>query len=340
MPVYPPEKAVLAKFRAVKPGRVIILGHFERPSDWANWLVNPFEALGWKVSLIDYRVTHRVMRHRFFDHIIKIVKNVQPQLFLTIKGESVPPGLINYIKYNQGAKTALWYPDDPQDYDRVSKRISGAYDHVFTSSTQTQEKYEEQGIKASWIGFHATERTFYKQKQYSLFKPGPPDKQYRCDVLFAGTVYPERVPVVQRTHKWCKDNGFKMRVYGSDWQGTRRLNIFEYIKAMHSAKITLNIHQSKMAQGGTKANLRCFEGLLSGSFVLTDMADGLWDVFDPDEEIGTYYIDQPEDLVSQLAYWLEAGDDRRAVARAGRDRVLREHLTAHRVQQILKELGF
>ncbi|RLE53685.1 MAG: hypothetical protein DRJ26_03100, partial [Candidatus Methanomethylicota archaeon] len=87
----------------------------------------------------------------WLNHINEEIKNIakkfSPDLILTIKGEWVRPKTIEWLKKELGAKTALWYPDDPRFFGSLVRYIAPEYDYVFTASKNAISRYKELGIK-------------------------------------------------------------------------------------------------------------------------------------------------------------------------------------------------
>jgi spore maturation protein CgeB len=69
--------------------------------------------------------------------------------------------------------------------------------------------------------------------------------------------------------------------------------------------------------------MRLFEATGVGSCLLTDAAENLPELFQPDREVATFRT--VEECVEQVARLLERDDERTAVARAGQARCLAEH---------------
>lgn len=82
--------------------------------------------------------------------------------------------------------------------------------------------------------------------------------------------------------------------------------------------------------------MRVFEGLCSGSMLLTDNAEGLCDFFEDRKHLVIYDDDNIADLAS---YYIEHEDEREKIANAGRELVLAKHTYAHRVDEIVRVVG-
>ena len=96
----------------------------------------------------------------------------------------------------------------------------------------------------------------------------------------------------------------------------------------------MNIHHPQFRVG---TSLRTFAIGAAGAFQLVDWRPGLERFFVPDEEIVTYQT--ADELRAKASYYLANESARQRIARAGHERVLREHTYAHRIAQILFDVG-
>jgi spore maturation protein CgeB len=101
-----------------------------------------------------------------------------------------------------------------------------------------------------------------------------------------------------------------------------------------SAKIILNVSSVQLA---TALNQRAFDAPACGGFLLTDWREDAAALFTPGEEIAVYR--DLEELCRLAAFYLENGDERRAMAARARARVLRDHTWERRAGSIIKTLN-
>ncbi|MBI5324881.1 MAG: glycosyltransferase family 1 protein [Ignavibacteriae bacterium] len=87
------------------------------------------------------------------------------------------------------------------------------------------------------------------------------------------------------------------------------------------SKITINSHID--FAGNKAANIRLFEATGTGTCLLTDMKDNLKDFFDIDKEIVTY--NSINECIDKVNYLLENDSERKAIAKAGQMRTLRDY---------------
>jgi spore maturation protein CgeB len=98
-----------------------------------------------------------------------------------------------------------------------------------------------------------------------------------------------------------------------------------------NSKATLNCHID--VAGDHADNMRLFEATGMGTLLITDWKRNLHAMFDLEKEVATYR--GPEECWEKVAYYLCHPEEREAVARAGRERTLRQHTYHHRMQELL-----
>lgn len=103
----------------------------------------------------------------------------------------------------------------------------------------------------------------------------------------------------------------------------------ELHRLLGQSKIVLNITRTDFFGAETGINLRIFEALAAGCFLLTDHCDELADLFRIGEEIETYR--SSGELADKVAYYLANDEQRRAIARTGHETFLREHTWQARI---------
>ena len=92
-------------------------------------------------------------------------------------------------------------------------------------------------------------------------------------------------------------------------------------RTLKSARINLNCHIDMAA---TKSqNMRIFETLGVGSFLITEESDSLSSLFEPGREVETYR--NVGELIEKIRYYSRHHEEREAIARRGHERCLREH---------------
>jgi Uncharacterized protein conserved in bacteria len=251
-------------------------------------------------------------------------------LVLSIKGEAVKPKTVEWIKEELGAKTALWYPDDPRFFNSLVKYIAPSYDHVFTASEKAIDMYKDIGCeKVHFLPF-ACEPTVHRKLNLS----DGISKTNNLDVVFVGTYTRRRARLIKALEK----AGIKVKVYGPYWRYFMRSNnvrdgIYgpEMVKVFNSAKIVLNIHVEDDLP--YKVNMRTFEATGCGSFLLTDYAYGMEKLFKVGEELVSY--NDADELVELVKHYLEDEEERMTISEKAQKKTYYRHTYGQRIVHLL-----
>ena len=202
-----------------------------------------------------------------------------PDVVLSIKGESVLPETLSYISSNIGAIRTLWYPDDPRFFNSLAKRVAPFYDHVFSSSENGTKMYRQIGIEAVHrLPFGCNEKVHYREN----WNGEPLDR-----VIFVGTFTLKRYRFVKNLVK----KGVEIDLIGKYWKNffpSHTISESAYgpslTKLFQRYKLSLNIHND--IQYGP--NMRTFEVTGSGGTLLTDMAEDMDKFFIEGKEVFMY----------------------------------------------------
>jgi O-antigen biosynthesis protein len=116
--------------------------------------------------------------------------------------------------------------------------------------------------------------------------------------------------------------------YGSRHPAFPDRNLFEDAgKKFSQSKIVFNISIKD------DINMRVFETLSTGSFLLTNWIPTLGDLFEDGKHLVSYKT--LDEMVEKAKYYLEHDDDRELIARTGHEEFIAKHTYKHRVETIL-----
>jgi len=149
----------------------------------------------------------------------------------------------------------------------------------------------------------------------------PIDKVY--DVFFIGSADLRRIFLLEKLVD------YNIAVYGSRWAKNQSITSLALQKKIteqnfwgkalhqkiHQSKIILNITRSGFYGVETGVNLRIFETLAAGAFLLTDYCDELADLFTIGHHIETF--SSSEEMVDKVNYYLKHDNKREQIARNG-----------------------
>ena len=255
---------------------------------------------------------------------------LSPDVVISIKGELILPETIEWLKEEMGAKTVLWYPDDPRYFKSLVKHIAPAYDHVFSVSDECLQMYRNLGLKNVHHLPVGCEPSIHKK----VVLTNEEKRAYGSDICFVGTYIRGRAKILKGL------SNYRLMVRGKFWafSGIKAgAGIYgpELVKAFNAAKVVLNIHHPTDLEWA-KINMRMFEATGCGSFLLTDEPKKLANYFRPDVEVVTYK--DTREAVDKVAYYLENEDERSAIAERGQKKCYSEHTYEQRVKLLLSKL--
>ena len=193
-------------------------------------------------------------------------------------------------------------------------RLSRArdFDWVFCNQVRAVYEFQRDGIpedRLAWLP-HAFEPDAYPKL----------DVLNRYDVAFIGNM-----------NGWNRvgflDTMFK--AFPNFFFGKR---LFEEAAEVYAAsKVCLNISILD------DINMRVFEVLGAGGFLLTNKLDNLDLLFKDGVHLVTY--DNPQDAVEKARYYIEHEDERKAIAEAGHKEAMAKHTYMHRLKKVCDIVG-
>ncbi len=165
-------------------------------------------------------------------------------------------------------------------------------------------------------------------------------RRFGADVSFVGSRTLKREIILSK----LLDAGFNLVLWGYEWEKAvdKRLtacfrgiadNDDELAKVYNYSKVNVNI---TVDQGIGSLNMRVFDCMASGGFLVSDYKSDFESLFDAENEVVTYQ--SPEELVGAVRYYLDHEDERLDKAKKARKRVLAEHSYSKRVDFIVDML--
>lgn len=203
-----------------------------------------------------------------------------PDVILSVKGETLLPKYIDKIKKNVNSNIALWFPDDPRFFNSLVKDIAPHYDTIFTSSKNAINLYRS-------ILVDNVYRLPFGCDPYIHKGTLNIQSMKKKRALFIGTFSPKRYRFLKSLIKF----GVPLDIIGSKWGSFLSGHVvrdavtgFEYTKTIQSYPVVINLHQD-INYG---PNMRTFEVTGSGGVLLSDRAEDITDFFRDNEEIMIY----------------------------------------------------
>ena len=207
------------------------------------------------------------------------------------------------------------------------------YDEIFSFSKVTTRFFKEtKNLNASFLPFGANNIS------------SKPIQGQSTEVLFVGSCDLRRIFMLEHIKE-------KVTIFGDRWHRNSPL-ISEKLRLkikdqsiwgealyaqLFSAKIVLNITRSHFYGAETGINLRIFEALAAGCFLLTDYCEELEELFVIGEEIEVFR--SASELAEKVDYYLNNPEKRLAIAKRGHEKFLSADTWIHRANLLTSKFG-
>ena len=240
-------------------------------------------------------------------------------------------------------KTFGFFHDDTWrvEYSRYWARH---FDFFSTPDFHGVRKYQRLGLpNAIYLPFGCNEK---------VYPPAAPEVKQDIEVSFVGAWHPYREWLLRRLRR----RGLDVKAYGYRWP-EGQIDHQQMVSIFQRSQISLNLSNSaswdlrylfghrralinrlRSPKTGEQIKGRHFEVNACKGFQLSFYTDGLEHCFLLGEEIGIYL--DADDLVSKTIYYLEDPELRAQIAKAGHQRVLRDHTYSGRFYAAFARMGF
>ena len=288
------------------------------------------------------KLTHHLFRWITNERIVWELTHFRPDLVLTIKSEGLALPFLRRIKKKFNITLANWWIDDPAQLHRSTK-LSPAYDYFFTCDPESVSVHKRVNCPHVFALTFGCDPSLHRKVSLS-------DQEkvyYGSDIAFVGSISSQRADLLRE----IADKDIKIWSYPefANFDGERIIHkpvpstdiLYkrftgkeawgeELVKVYNASKIILNLH----AQGVVSTNMRTFEVMGCGAFLLTEERRTLNQLFKEGEEFISF--EKPEDLPEMVRYYLKEEEKRSAIARRGQQAVYQKHTYRDRMQEFFK----
>lgn len=316
---------------------LVKLGHVTKLVRTTENVYNPWVP---DVLANDYRVLRRYLKNiidvphdlLLMRQLLGEVKAFQPDvLLLHLFDTSYVSCIISKIRA-MGIKVFVWLGQHPSQVSSGIHDLLKKSDRTLYYDRSYREDYETLGINNLFV--------LPLGCDVDHFDETSPDAEYRArtgvDICFAGLFDSHREKYLKALSDF--DLGiwsWNINDYDTPLKKFHRGNAYgdDLVRIYKSAKIVLNIHRSFEHNGG---NYRLFEIPASGAFQMVDDKPGLSEYFNVGKELVTFSDER--DLRDKVAHYLANEPERCAIARAGYERVRRDHTLVQRMEYLLASI--
>lgn len=267
------------------------------------------------------------------DVIEEIIKKEQPEAILVVGFiyKFIEPRWLRRLANQYGCGLYLYDTDSCNLYTKrreftffLEKELS-VYDGIFSFSKVTTDFFQRaKNLNAHYLPFGASITSL------------PVGVAESRDVLFVGSGDLRRILLLESIaehvsvfgDRWARNyplisDRLKQRIVDRPVWGS------ELHQLMAESKIILNITRGPFYAAETGVNLRIFEALAAGKFLLTDHCDEINELFKVGVEVETF--SGSAELRDKVHYYLKHEDKRLEIARRGYERFLQEFTWQKRV---------
>lgn len=272
--------------------------------------------------------------------IEQLIRKTQPDVILVIGFiyKFIKPAILRALAEEHQIELYLYDTDSCNLYTKRREFIFfleqelPIYRKIFSCSKVTADFFRHsRNHDAHFVPFGAN----------FIAEPRLSDDKSQHDVLFVGSGDLRRIFVLESIAK-------HVTIFGNRWYRNFPLMSQALIQKvddrsvwgeeLHTllteSKIILNVTRGPYYAAGTGINLRIFEALAAGCFLLTDYCDEIAELFTPGVEIETFR--SPQDLSEKVAYYLAHPEQRRLIAKNGHAAFLKRYTWEQRAREIVK----
>jgi spore maturation protein CgeB len=217
------------------------------------------------------------------------------------------------------------------------ERTLRRFDLLLTSFPHFVERFRDQGLDSEYLKIAFDLKVIEKLRDLGVAVDPAASREHR--VVFVGgldpNVHGEAIRLLERA---AEETGLEVWGYGASGLPQASPIVSRYrgeawglgmYEVLARSQIALNRHIN-LADGYAN-NMRLYEATGVGALLVTEWAENLSNLFEPEREVIAY--ENADDLIAQIRRYADT-DERRSIAAAGQARTLREHTYANRIAEL------
>lgn len=335
--------------------RMVIAGEM-RDGAAAPALAQGFRQAGWVVEKVDHlrylthredwlsrladRATARYSAYAYNRGLFRAVERQQADVLLFVKGTLLTPTMLDRVRA-RGTLAVQFFPDVEFTHQGLHPQLSSHCDMVFTTKS-FHLNYLEERLGSDRVRFvhHGFDPLIHRN-----LSPLE-ESEFDHDIIFIGNFSPYKRDYLAPLGK----AGFeRFAIFGHGWQAVSGAGLAHHINnqapvgdlytlALSRSRIAIALHHGPVRTPGweDQVSTRSFEIPASGSMMMHIDNSEIRELFEADKEFVPFR--SSTELVSRLQSYLRDPLARRAVARAGHLRALREHSYWARANAMSQEI--
>ncbi len=287
--------------------------------------------------------------------LLSAKKNRYDLIFFFIFKDEIFESTLKYLKNELGIITLGWMADDHWRFEIFTKYIANNYSYIITTDKDTLPKYKENNLSNVIFSQWACNHHYYK----------PIENKKINKISFVGMYYGTRGKDINYLKKnlgniSCWGYGWpsgkiedekKIEIYSQSLinlnfsKSSNQKNLKSFIKIflkkntnknfqINTTKEILDNTKNFFKNSSNQIKARIFEVIGCKTFLLSENSDYIDEYFEVDKEI-VLFSDLKE-AEEKIRYYLKNETELNKIAKAGYERVLRDHTYEKRFNQIFK----
>ena len=273
-----------------------------------------------------------IWRNYMNRQLLDCVKKSKPDILLAITGNTIEPETLWEIRKKTDTILVNVFTDNPFIFMNKFKSIE-AYHYFFVKDTYILSTLKKAALNNVFYLPQCTNPEIHRPMTLA----GGDESVYSTDVALIGSMYPYRAKAIEQLIEfepaiwgrgWSNSSNpeVKRRYKGKDIRGTQKA------KAISGAAISLNLHHPLNDINGTGS--RTFDIAACRGFQLADHKSDIEKLLKIGEEIICF--ESMDQLKKLIPYYLKHTDERKQIAEAAYQRVIKEHTYDVRAKQIIE----
>ena len=265
--------------------------------------------------------------------LLECMKRVKPDLLLVLIGYNYFPDTLETIKRTYNIPIVGWWVENPDSFQALYPTL-GWFDHFFSFSRKVADEITKTDQGRCHFVNYGTDPSLYNPMalgRYARFR-------YGSDLSFLGKFKERRRDYLSAVADldlgiwgplWKKELKKERHELLSRVRGTR---LYDRKAALlfGATKVNVNINSWATPSG---PNLRVFDVLGCGSFLLTEYVEEIEELFSVGREIDTFV--SADELKDKCRFYLRNDSLREQIARQGFEKVCSSYTMSHCLQRIL-----
>jgi spore maturation protein CgeB len=282
-----------------------------------------------------YKIGYPLDIFQINEKILEILHFFEVNIIWCEKPLMLKPKTLKIIKKKYPrVKIAFYSEDDMFAKHNQSKyfvKCLPYYDVVFTTKSYNCHPKELPSLGAKKVIF--VDKAFCKYTHRPLPLSEEERKKWGADVGFVGTFEEDRAEKML----FLAENGVKVRIWGNGWKRWIRKHPnllvegrpvygIDYVKVLNATKINLCFLRKANRDLQTA---RTMEIPACGAFMLAERTEEHLRLFEEGKEAEFFDVDNPKELLEKVKYYLTHEEERKKIAKAGRERCLKSGYSHH-----------